>query len=127
MSQPPFSPSYAPVPPFAPQPARSPLPLWSLGIGIAALVLSWVPVLGLLLGLAAIVISAITLAKVVSKTKSTIGLVLGVVALIIKKRRPRSSSPPPRLPSSSRCRRSSRTPCGRPRATSSSARSPARD
>ena len=63
MSQSPFSPSYAPVPPFAPQPAKSPLPIWSLSVGIAALVFSWVPVLGLLLGLAAIVLSAIALAK----------------------------------------------------------------
>src|SRR5690242_13457540 len=33
MSQPPFSPSYAPVPPFNPQLAKSRLPLWSLVIG----------------------------------------------------------------------------------------------
>src|SRR4051794_20971825 len=75
--------AYAPVPPFAPQSVKSPLPLFSLGIGIAALLLSWVPVLGLLLGLAAIVLGAIALAKTVSKAKPGIGLALGVVALMI--------------------------------------------
>jgi hypothetical protein len=83
MSQPPLSPSYAPVTPFAPQPARSRLPLWSLGIGIAALVFSPIPVLGLLVGLVAIVLSAIALARITSKIKSAIGLGLGVVALIV--------------------------------------------
>jgi hypothetical protein len=39
------SPHYPPVPPFAQQPAKNPLPLWSVGIGVAAFVLSWVPVL----------------------------------------------------------------------------------
>jgi hypothetical protein len=80
MSQTPF---YAPVPPFVPQPAKSPLPVWSLGIGIAALVVSWVPVLGLLLGLVAIVLGAIALSKVVSKTKPALGLALGVVAVVV--------------------------------------------
>jgi hypothetical protein len=83
MSQYPMSPSNAPVPPFAPHVAKNPLPLWSLGVGIAALVFSWVPVLGLLLGLVAIILSAIALTKTVSKTKSAIGLALGVFALIV--------------------------------------------
>ena len=80
MSQSPF---YAPVPPFAPQSAKSRLSLWCLSIGVASLVFSWVPLLGLLVGLVAIVLSAVALAKVVSKTKAGIGLGLGIVALAI--------------------------------------------
>jgi hypothetical protein len=55
----------------------------SLGIGVASLVFSWVPLLGLLVGLVAIVLSAVALAKVVSKTKPAIGIGLGIVALAI--------------------------------------------
>jgi hypothetical protein len=80
MSQAPY---YAPLPPFLPQPAKSALPVWSLGLGVAALVFSWVPVVGLLLGVVAIVLGAIALTKMVSGTKSGIGLGLGVVALVI--------------------------------------------
>jgi hypothetical protein len=71
-------------PPFI-QPAvsRSALPSWSLGIGIGALVLSWVPVLGLLLGLVAVVFGAVALTKPMGKGKAAIGSALGVVALVI--------------------------------------------
>lgn len=75
------SPPYAPVSPIAPRSARS--PLWALGLGIAALLLSWVPVLGLLLGLVAVIIGAVALAKAVRRTQSAVGLGLGGVALII--------------------------------------------
>ncbi len=83
MSQSAFTPPYATVPPVAPQPVGSRLPLCALGVGVAAVVVSWVPFLGLLAGLVAIVLSAVALAKMMRKATSAAGLGLGIAALVV--------------------------------------------
>jgi len=60
--------------------------LWailSIVLGIVALIFSWVPFLGLILAIAAIVIAGIGLSKKSNKGLVIAGLVLGIIALLI--------------------------------------------
>jgi hypothetical protein len=54
-----------------------------LVLGIVGFVLCWVPVLGFLVGIPAIVFSAIALSKVASKGKPITGLTLGAVTVLL--------------------------------------------
>jgi hypothetical protein len=87
MSQSPLSP---------PLPTVYPLARWSLIIGVAALVLSWIPVAGLILGLVAIVLGAIALTRADNKAKPAVGLALGIAAVLVNAGALSSSDAPTR-------------------------------
>ncbi|MCU1551182.1 MAG: hypothetical protein JWR36_1742 [Glaciihabitans sp.] len=78
----PAAPAYAPAPAAGPKQALS---LTSFILGIAGLVFSWVPFLGFLASLAAIILGFIGRKKepAAPKWMSLIGIILGFVAIVI--------------------------------------------
>ncbi|WDH78222.1 hypothetical protein PTQ19_11940 [Microbacterium esteraromaticum] len=56
------------------------LAITALIIGIVAFFIGWIPVLGLLLGVAATVLAILAITRIQSKAMSVVGLVLGVLA-----------------------------------------------
>jgi len=74
-----------PAPHQSAPPARSTkgLALSALLVGIGALIFSWVPVFGALVGITAIVLAVLALTKKQPKGLAVTGLVLGVIALAI--------------------------------------------
>lgn len=55
----------------------------SLGLGILALIICWVPVCGFIVSLTAIVVSIVALKTAAKKGFAIAGLVLGILALIL--------------------------------------------
>ncbi|QZY52754.1 hypothetical protein [Leucobacter tenebrionis] len=97
-TQPGNEPSSNPVPPMPPAPSAQPaapaygaapaqpkkaLAITGMALGIAGLVLSWVPFLGVGLALVGLVLSIIALVKKQPKAFSITGLVTSIVGLII--------------------------------------------
>lgn len=82
-STPPYAASMYPPPPFPGPPVkRAGLAVAALAVGGAAVVFSWVPVFGLIVGLTAVVLGAVGIAKS-RRVMSIIGLVLGALAMLI--------------------------------------------
>ena len=81
----------APVPPAAPAPApvaagpKQALSLTSFILGLAGLVFSWVPILGFLASLAAIIIAALARKRepAAPKWMWIVGLIAGIVGVVI--------------------------------------------
>jgi hypothetical protein len=74
--------SYQPIVP-PPAPAKNGIVTAGLVLGIVGIVLCWVPGLGFLVGVSAIIFSAIALSKAASKGKPITGLALGIVTVFV--------------------------------------------
>lgn len=88
----PTPPAYAPAPAAAGTPVKQTLSLTGFILGIASFVFSWVVVLGLLVGIAGLIVSVIARTrepqapswmKLLGLILSIVGLVIGVIVLIV--------------------------------------------